>query len=128
MALRTLLAIAILLATGSAHACLFVHNIPPEGWYEWASALFAGEVTQVEQDAQKSVDTITVRVTETYKGPAGDTATVSIPVRMRTACGLDVPALGAQVLVALDADSNSAWVPLKPSYAKLLREYKSRGR
>jgi len=128
MALRTLLAVAIFLATGWAQACLFVRNIPPEGWYDWSSALFAGEVTKVEQDPQKSLDIVTLRVVETYKGPAGDTATVSIPVRLRTACGLDVPALGAQLLVALDANSNTAWVPLKTRYAELLREYKNRGR
>jgi len=83
-------------------------------------------VTKVEQDRQKSLDIITVRVVETFKGPAGDIATVQIPTRLRGACGLDLPAVGAQVLVALDPGNDSAWVPLKASYAELLREYKSK--
>jgi len=112
------------LATGWAQACLFTRNVQPERWYDWASALFSGEVTKVEQDREKSLDIITVRVVETFKGPAGEIATVQIPVRLRTACGLDLPAVGAQVLVALDPRNDSAWVPLKASYAELLREYK----
>ena len=83
-------------------------------------------MTKVEQDRQKSLDIITVRVVETFKGPAGDIATVQIPTRLRTACGLDLPAVGAQVLVALDPGNDSAWVPLKASYAELLREYKNK--
>ena len=51
---------------------------------------------------------------------------MQIPVRLRTACGLDLPAVGAQLLVALDPGNDSAWVPLKASYAELLREYKSK--
>ncbi len=125
MTLRYLLVAAIFpLATGGAQACLFTRNVQPERWYDWASALFSGEVTKVEQDREKSLDIITVRVVETFKGPAGDIATVQIPVRLRTACGLDLPAVGAQVLVALDPGNDSAWVPLKASYAELLREYK----
>src|SRR5207302_9486261 len=65
-------------------------------------------------------------VVETFKGPAGDIATVQIPIRLRTACGLDLPAVGAQLLVALDPGNDSAWVPFKASYAELLREYKSK--
>jgi len=127
MTLRYLLVAAILqLATGWAQACLFTRNVQPERWYDWASALFSGEVTKVEQDRQKSLDIITVRVVETFKGPAGDIATVQIPTRLRAACGLELPAVGAQVLVALDPGNDSAWVPLKASYAELLREYKSK--
>jgi hypothetical protein len=127
LALRYLLVVAIFqLATGWAQACLFTRNVQPERWYDWASALFSGEVTKVEQDRRKSLDIITVRVVETFKGPAGDIATVQIPTRLRTACGLDLPAVGAQVLVALDPGNDSAWVPLKASYAELLREYKSK--
>jgi hypothetical protein len=125
MTLRYFLVVAIFpLATGWAQACLFTRNVQPERWYDWASALFSGEVTKVEQDREKSLDIITVRVVETFKGPAGDIATVQIPVRLRTACGLDLPAMGAQVLVALSPGNDSAWVPLKASYAGLLREYK----
>ena len=125
LALRYLLVAAILqFATGWAQACLFTRNVQPERWYDWASALFSGEVTKVEQDRQKSLDIITVRVVETFKGPAGDTATVQIPSRLRIACGLELPAVGAQVLVALDPASDSAWVPLKAGYGELLRQYK----
>jgi len=127
MTLRYLLVAAIFpLATGWAQACLFTRNVQPERWYDWASALFSGEVTKVEQDRDKSLDIITVRVVETFKGPAGDIATVQIPIRLRTACGLDLPAVGAQLLVALDPGNDSAWVPFKASYAELLREYKSK--
>ena len=127
MTLRYLLLAAIFpLATGWAQACLFTRNVQPERWYDWASALFSGEVTKVEQDRDKSLDIITVRVVETFKGPAGDIATVQIPIRLRTACGLDLPAVGAQLLVALDPGNDSAWVPFKASYAELLREYKSK--
>jgi hypothetical protein len=127
LALRYLLVAAILqLAMGWAQACLFTRNVQPERWYDWASALFSGEVTKIEQDREKSLDIITVRVVETFKGPAGDVATVQIPVRLRIACGLDLPAVGAQVLVALDPGNDSAWVPLKASYAELLREYKNK--
>ena len=127
MTIRYFLVVAIFpLATGWAQACLFTRNVQPERWYDWASALFSGEVTRVEQDREKSLDIITVRVVETFKGPAGDIATVQIPVRLRTACGLDLPAVGAQVLVALDPSNDSAWVPLKASYAELLRQYRSK--
>jgi hypothetical protein len=125
MKLRYLLVAAIFpLATGSAQACLFTRNVQPERWYDWASALFSGEVTKVEQNREKSLDIITVRVVETFKGPAGEVATVQIPVRLRIACGLDLPAVGAPVLVALDPSNDSAWVPLKAGTAELLREYK----
>lgn len=125
LALRYLLVAAILqFATGWAQACLFTRDVKPERWYDWASALFSGEVTKVEQDRQKSLDIISVRVVETFKGPAGEIATVQIPTRLRTACGMDLPAVGAQVLVALDPSNDSAWVPLKASYGELLREYK----
>ena len=44
------LAIAILLlASGAAHACLFATKTPPEGWYQWSDALFAGDVAAVER-------------------------------------------------------------------------------
>ena len=86
LALRYLLVVAIFqLATDRAQACLFTRNVQPERWYDWASALFSGEVTKVEQDREKSLDIVTVRVVETFKGPAGDMATVQIPTRLRTA-------------------------------------------
>ncbi len=120
---RSLLALAVLqLATGYAHACSFARNAEPKGWYEWASILFAGSVTGVEQDRQRSLDTISVRVVETFKGPAGEVATVSFPSRIWATCGLSVPAVGADVLVGMDARGNSALVPLAATHAVILRD------
>src|SRR5918996_2455589 len=105
MELRRLIAVAVLqLAAGPAHGCLFATSTPPEGWYQWASGLFAGQVTSLERDAQKAIDTITVRVVETFKGPdaALGTLTVSVPSRHWATCKLEVPAVGAQVLVAIN--------------------------
>jgi hypothetical protein len=125
MRLRSLLAIAVLqLAAGGAQACMFVRNVPPEGWYEWSSALFAGEVTKVEHDAAKALDTISVRVTEVFKGPDAATATLSMPVRLRTACRLEIPAVGESILVALNANNDSSWAPLTANYAERLRQRK----
>lgn len=119
--LRRLLAGAALLAAGTAHACLFVKDIPPGQWYDWSSALFAGEVTRVEQDARR-VDVITVRVTETFKGPEGDVATLRVPSRMWTSCRMELPAAGARVLVAINPHGDSALVPLEAAAADRLRE------
>lgn len=124
-ALRCLLALAVLpLAAGTAQACLFVKDIPPGQWYDWASALFAGEVLRVEQDARK-VDVITVRVSETFKGPEGDVATLRVPSRMWTSCRMELPAAGARVLVAINPNGDSALVPLKAGDAALLRARKA---
>ncbi|MGH8742637.1 MAG: hypothetical protein ACREUN_17070, partial [Burkholderiales bacterium] len=90
-------------------------------WYDWASALFAGEVTRVEQEAGK-VDVITVRVTETFKGPEGALATLRVPSRMWTSCQMELPAVGAQVLVAINPNNDSALVPLRVDYATSLRQ------
>src|SRR5437773_11330518 len=100
---------------GWAQACLFTRNVQPERWYDWASALFSGEVTKVEHDRQKSLDIITVRVVETFKGPAGDIATVQNPTRLRTAYGVDLQAVGGQAFVALDTGNDSARVLVKAS-------------
>jgi hypothetical protein len=126
---RRLLAIALLqLLTGGAHACLFATSTQPEGWYQWASGLFGGEVTQVEQDRPKSIDVITVRVVETFKGPdaAHGTLTVRVPSRHWAACRLQVPEVGAHVLVALNPNSDAMLVPLSASYAGLLRAHRSK--
>jgi hypothetical protein len=121
--LRSLLAVAIVqLTIGTAHACSFARNAEPNGWYEWASTLFAGSVTGVEQDRQGALDVISVRVVETFKGPAGDVATLSFPSRIWATCGLSVPAVGADVLVGLDARGNSALVPLAATHAAILRD------
>src|SRR5687767_6054346 len=121
---RRLLAIAMLqLLTGGAHACLFATSTQPEGWYQWARGLFGGDVTQVEQDRQKSVDVITVRVVETFKGPdaAHGTLTVRVPSRHWAACKIDIPAAGARVLVAMNPNSEVMLVPLSTAYAEKLR-------
>jgi hypothetical protein len=114
------------LAAGSAHACMFVKDVPPAQWYDWAAALFAGEVTRVEQDERK-VDVITVRVSETFKGPAGAAATLRVPSRMWTSCRMELPAVGAQVLVALNANNDTALVPLRADHAGALRARRTNG-
>jgi hypothetical protein len=124
MWMRHLIAIAVLLPlTGEAHACLFATSTPPEGWYQWASALFAGDVTALAKDAQKPVDVITVRVVETFKGPdaSNGTLTVRVPSRNWAACKIEIPAAGARVLVAMNANSEVMLVPLSTAYAEKLR-------
>jgi hypothetical protein len=117
---RWLALAALQLAAGAAHGCLFVKDVPPAQWHDWAAALFAGEVVRVEQDARK-VDVITVRVTETFKGPAASEATLRVPSRMWTSCRMELPAVGAAVLVALNANNDTALVPLQPGHAAALR-------
>ena len=127
MNFRHAIAAAVLqLASGWAHACLFATSTPPEGWYQWASALFAGDVTALAKDAQKPVDVITVRVAETFKGPdaTNGTLTVRVPSRNWAACKIELPAAGARVLVAMNANSEVMLVPLSASYAEQLRAVK----
>lgn len=121
---RHAIAAAVLqLASGWAHACLFATGTPPEGWYQWASGLFAGDVTALEKDSQKPVDVITVRVVETFKGPdaTNGTLTARVPSRNWAACKIEVPAAGARVLVAMNPNSEVMLVPLSPAYAEKLR-------
>ena len=124
MWMRHLIAIAVLLPlTGGAHACLFATSTPPQGWYQWASALFAGDVTALAKDAQKPVDVVTVRVVETFKGPdaSNGTLTVRVPSRNWAACKIEIPAAGARVLVAMNPNSEVMLVPLSTAYAEKLR-------
>ena len=122
-----LLVIAVLqLATGWAHACLFARDTQPERWHEWASALFAADVTNVEQDRQKALDVITVRVVETFKGPQGAFATLQVPHRLWASCRLELPVVGARVLVALNPNSDTLLVPLTSSYTELLRQHREK--
>jgi hypothetical protein len=128
--LRRLLAIAVLhLASGWAHACLFATSTPPQGWYEWSTALFAGDVTALEKDAQKPVDVVIVKVVETFKGPdaARGTLTVRLSSRYWSNCKVEMPAVGARVLVAMNANSEAMLVPLSASYAEQLRAHRIRG-
>ncbi len=118
--------LALQLAAGAAQACLFVKDIPPAQWHGWSAALFAGEVTRVAQEASR-VDVITVRVTETFKGPAGELATLRVPSRMWSSCRMTLPAAGARVLVALNPHGDAALVPLDPEHAAALRAQRTEG-
>jgi hypothetical protein len=111
----------MLAAAAPVQACMFARDIPPEAWYQWSSSLFAGEVTRVEEDAEKAMDTIAVKVTETFKGPSGESATLTMPVRLRKLCKLDLPKIGDRILVALNERDDSSWVPLSDSYSERLR-------
>jgi hypothetical protein len=125
--MRQLLAlVALQLWLGCAQACLFVKDIPPGQWYAWASALFAGEVTHLVQEAG-TVDVIGVRVTEIFKGPRGELATLRVPSRMWSSCRMELPAAGARVLVAINANNDTALVPLRPGYADALRRHRTDG-
>lgn len=127
--LRPVLAI-LLLTSGAANACLFATKTPPEGWYQWAAALFAGDVTAVERDREKPVDIITVRVVETFKGPGAPNATLTVYISSRhwTTCKVEAPAPGARVLVGMNANSDAMLVPLSVSFSEELRAYKTRQR
>jgi hypothetical protein len=121
---RRLIAVAALqLLIGSAHACLFARDTRPAEWYEWSSALFSGEVTSIEQDRQKPLDVITVRIAETFKGPESAVATLQVPQRMWASCRLERPALGARVLVALNSNGDTLVVPLTPAHAEQLKQH-----
>ena len=126
MAARLLMVMLLQLVAGGAQACLFVKDIPPSQWYEWSSALFAGEVTRVEQDARKT-DVIAVRVSETFKGPQGELATLRVPSRMWTSCRMELPAVGTQVLVAINPNQDTALVPLRSDHAAVLRARRTNG-
>ena len=119
---RCLALIALLLLMGSAQACRFAQDAQPAQWYEWADSLFAAEVTALELDMGKSADVISLRVLETFKGPAGAAAaTLHVPSRMWSSCRLERPAVGAHVLVALNPNGDTLLVPLAAGYSERLR-------
>lgn len=120
------LSLILLLASHPAQACLFATTTPPEGWYRWASILVAADVTELGKEAGK--DVVTARVVETFKGPEGSegTITVSVPSRHWASCKLEVPAVGARVLVALNANSDAMLVPLSAKLAEGLRAHKAK--
>ncbi len=123
--------VALQLAAGSAQGCLFATKTPPAGWYEWSSGLFAGDVTAVEKDAHKPLDVITVRVVETFKGPeaaGAGTLTVRLSSRYWTNCKVEMPSIGARVLVAMNANSDAMLVPLSAAFSEELRSHKARQR
>ena len=109
--------------------CLFAASTPPEGWFRWASILVAADVTDVGREQGRAVDVVTARVVETYKGPEGPqgSITVSVPSRHWATCKVEVPSVGARVLVALNAASDAMLVPLSPALADGLREQKAKG-
>ena len=123
MSMRHAIAAAVLsLASGWTHACLFATKTPPEGWYEWANALFAGDVTALEKDV------VTVRVVETFKGPdaTDGTLTVRLSERYWTNCPVDRPQSGARVLVAINPNSDAMLVPLSANFAEQLRQQRAK--
>jgi hypothetical protein len=128
MRVRHLIALAVLLlASAGAQACLFATKTPPEGWYQWASMLFAAEVTEVARDPQRPVDVVTARVVETFKGTevaGAGTLTVSLSNRYWTNCKVEQPAAGARVLVAMNANGEALLVPLTASFAEALRAFR----
>jgi len=124
MTARVLALIALELLMGTARACRFAQDAQPAQWYEWADSLFAADVTSVEADAGNSVDVISLRVVETFKGPAGAAAaSLRVPSRMWSSCRLERPAVGARVLVALNPNSDTLLVPLTAAYSERLRRY-----
>lgn len=130
MRVRHVVAVAVLaLAGGRAQACLFATSTPPEGWYQWARLLFAAEVTEVLRDAEKPLDVVTARVVETFKGAeAAGTGilTVSLSTRYWANCKVEKPAVGARVLVAMNANSEALLVPLSAGLAEGLRAHKGK--
>jgi hypothetical protein len=124
MTLRFVL--ALVLATGfqAVHACRFARDAQPAQWFEWASALFAADVTSIDTDAHKRLDVIAVGVVEVFKGAAGAaTARLEVPTRMWASCDLERPSAGARVLVAMNPASDILLVPLTPGYAERLRAH-----
>ena len=127
MRLRFIATVGLQLVLGTAQACRFAQDAPPPQWYEWSSALFAADVTGIELDGQKSMDVISVRVTETFKGPeAAAAATLRVPSRMWSSCYLERPAVGAHVLVALNPNGDTLVVPLTQGYGERLRQLRAK--
>jgi hypothetical protein len=124
--LRLLAIIALQVLASAAHACRFAQDAQPAQWYEWSSALFAADVASVELDKEKSLDVITLRVVETFKGPQGAAANLKVPSRMWASCGLVRPLAGARVLVALNPNGDTLLVPLTESYSERLRQQRSK--
>lgn len=128
LSLRALLAIALLQLASTAQACLFARDAQPKDWDEWATSLFAADVTAIRYDTKKALDLISVKVVETFKGPRGASATLEVPSRLWTSCGLPSPKQGGRVLVALNANGDTLLVPLTEAYAEALRKHKPSAR
>ena len=112
----------LLFAPLAAHACLFATSTPPEGWFQWSSGLFAGDVSAIEKDV------VTVKVAETFKGPDATrgTLTLNLSEKYWTNCRVPKPAVGARVLAALNANGEAMLVPLSERYAEQLRQQRAR--
>jgi len=122
--MRHFLTLAALLLAAPAQACLFARNAQPKDWLEWAAVLVAADVTGITQD--KAKDVVQLRVRETFKGPPiAQSATVEVPSRLWASCRLERPAVGANVLVAINANSDALLVPLTSHYAERLRDLRS---
>ena len=124
LAMRHFLALAALLAAlvaaGSAQACLFARDAQPKDWLDWATVLVAADVTGITRDKAKDVVQLSVR--ETFKGPPmAQSATLEVPGRLWASCRLERPAVGAHVLVALNANGDALLVPLSADYAQRMR-------
>jgi hypothetical protein len=127
MTVRLLVLLALQFVATAAVACRFAHNAEPAQWHDWAVTLFAGEVTSIEPHTQQARDVIAVRVLETFKGPQGAAAArLEVPSRMWSSCVLERPVIGARVLVALNANSDTLVVPLTPHYAERLRQLRTK--
>ena len=127
MRLRLLVPAMLVVVATAADACRFAQDAPPAQWFEWSNALFAADVTGIELEGQKSLDVISVRVTETFKGPeAAAAATLRVPSRMWSSCYLERPAVGTHVLVALNPNGDTLVVPLRQGYGERLRQLRSK--
>ena len=101
--------------------CMFARDTKPHEWYEWATVLVAGDVSAVKP--RGAIDVVSLRVVETYKGPAGaQTATLEIPRKLWDTCRIARPAVGERVLGALNANRDALLVPLTEAYAEQLRK------
>jgi hypothetical protein len=116
------LIMVVLLSPLAARACLFATSTSPEGWFQWSSGLFAGDVTAIEKDV------VTVKVAETFKGPDAThgTLTLNLSERYWSNCRVEKPAVGARVLAALNANGEAMLVPLADSYAERLRVHRAK--
>ena len=120
-----LIVVSLQLACGVAQACMFARDAQPKDWDAWADALFAADVSGVERE--KTLDVITLRVVETFKGPPNAaTARLQVPSRLWRSCNLPRPSAGERVLVALNPGGDTLVVPLSAGYTEQLREYRSR--
>lgn len=118
--MRHFLALVALLLAGPAQACLFARDAQPKDWLEWATVLVAADVAGITQDKARDIVQLTVR--ETFKGPPmAQSATLEVPSRLWTSCRLERPAVGARVLVAINANNDALLVPLTSPYAERLR-------